>query len=50
MIFDLKGNGGGLLDQAQKIADEFLSDKKLVVYSEGRAQPRSDLETYRDGL
>lgn len=50
LIFDLKGNGGGLLDQAQKIADEFLSDKKLVVYSEGRAQPRSDLETYRDGL
>jgi carboxyl-terminal processing protease len=50
LIFDLKGNGGGLLDQAQKIADEFLSDKKLVVYSEGRAQPRSDLETYRNGL
>lgn len=50
LVFDLKGNGGGLLDQAQKIADEFLSDKKLIVYSIGRAQPRTDLNAGRLGL
>ncbi len=43
LIFDLQGNGGGLLYAAQKVADEFLSKDKLIVYSEGKAQPRSDL-------
>ena len=50
LVFDLQGNGGGLLDAAQKIADEFLSDDKLIVYSEGRAQPRSNLKAYKKGL
>jgi len=44
LIFDLQGNGGGLLYAAQKVADEFLSDDKLIVYSEGKFQPRSDLK------
>jgi len=43
LILDLQGNGGGLLQAAQKLADEFLSGKKLIVYSEGRARPRTDL-------
>lgn len=43
LIFDLQSNGGGLLYAAQQIADEFLSENKLIVYSEGRAQPRQDL-------
>lgn len=43
LIFDLQGNGGGLLDAAHKLADEFLSDEKLIVYSEGKAQPRNNL-------
>lgn len=50
LIFDLQGNGGGLLDAAQKVADEFLSDDKLIVYSEGRAQPRNNLKAYKSGL
>lgn len=50
LIFDLQGNGGGLLDAAQKVADEFLSDDKLIVYSEGRAQPRSNLKAGNKGL
>ena len=49
LVFDLQGNGGGLLDAAQKLADEFLSGDKLIVYSEGRAQPRSNLKAYRTG-
>ncbi len=43
LIFDLQGNGGGLLDQAQKVADQFLSGDKLIVYSEGKHQPRLEL-------
>lgn len=50
LIFDLQGNGGGLLDQAQKVADEFLSDDKLIVYSIGRAQPRQELKAKNKGL
>lgn len=50
LIFDLQGNGGGLLYTAKYLADEFLSDNKLIVYSEGRAQPRSDLRAGKDGL
>lgn len=49
LIFDLQGNGGGLLNVAHMLADEFLSGNKLVVYSEGRAQPRSELKAYRKG-
>lgn len=43
LIFDLQDNGGGLLYAAKTISDEFLSEKKLIVYSIGRAQPRQDL-------
>lgn len=50
LIFDLQGNGGGLLYAAQKVADEFLSGDKLVVYSEGKSQPRSDLRSGDKGL
>lgn len=49
LVFDLQGNGGGLLDQAHKLADEFLSGDKLIVYSEGRAQPRSNLRAGKKG-
>jgi carboxyl-terminal processing protease len=50
LIFDLQGNGGGLLDAAHKLADEFLSGDKLIVYSEGRSQPRSNLKAGKKGL
>lgn len=43
LILDLQGNGGGLLHVAKFMADEFLSDDKLIVYSEGRSQPRHNL-------
>ena len=50
LIFDLQGNGGGLLGAAHRLADEFLSDEKLIVYSEGRAQPRNNLRSEFKGL
>ncbi len=43
LIFDLRGNGGGYLNTARKIADEFLDDGKLIVYTKGIHQPRQDL-------
>lgn len=49
LIFDLQGNGGGLLFAAKEVADEFLKDDKLIVYSEGRAQPRANLVADRKG-
>ncbi|MFA6924015.1 MAG: S41 family peptidase [Bacteroidales bacterium] len=42
LILDLRGNGGGYLDIAVKIADEFLYEGKLIVYTEGRNRPRTD--------
>ncbi len=50
LIFDLQSNGGGLLYGAKDLADEFLSEEKLIVYSEGRAQPRTDLNAELKGL
>ncbi len=50
LILDLQDNGGGLLYGAQQIADEFLSGNKLVVYSEGKHQPRRDLNAGEKGL
>lgn len=35
LILDLRGNGGGLMNEAVEIADEFLDDNKLIVYTEG---------------
>lgn len=49
LIFDLQGNGGGLLYAAKHVADQFLSDEKLIVYSEGRKQPRSVLKADEKG-
>lgn len=49
MIFDLTGNGGGVLQVASQIVDEFLDNNKLVVYIEGRKQPRNDLKTTSSG-
>ncbi len=40
MVLDLRGNGGGLLETAIKIADQFLDDHELIVYTEGRVRPR----------
>ena len=41
-ILDLRQNTGGLLDVAINICNEFLSKGQLIVYTEGKAFPRSD--------
>lgn len=50
LIFDLQGNGGGLLEAARGVADEFIAGDKMLVYSIGRAQPRSNLFANSKGL
>ncbi|TNE54459.1 MAG: S41 family peptidase [Bacteroidetes bacterium] len=49
LIFDLQNNGGGLLYAAKNVADQFLSGNKMIVYSEGRKQPRSQLKAGQKG-
>jgi carboxyl-terminal processing protease len=42
LILDLRGNGGGYMTAATDIADRFFSDKRLLVYLNGRKTPRQD--------
>ncbi len=44
LIIDVRGNPGGYLDAATKLADEFLENKRTVVYTEGKARPRTSYE------
>jgi carboxyl-terminal processing protease len=41
MIFDLRGNPGGLLDQGVKVADLFLDSRQEIVSTRGRAKGSS---------
>ncbi len=49
LIFDLRGNGGGVLDEAVEIADEFLEGDKLITYTIGRHSPRKEYRCRREG-
>jgi carboxyl-terminal processing protease len=40
LILDLRGNGGGFLQTAIDVADQFLADKELIVYTEGKNRPK----------
>ena len=54
LILDLQENGGGYLQAAVDIANEFLAGGDLIVYTEGRKVPRQDYRAdgrgmFRDG-
>lgn len=49
MILDLRGNGGGIVDEAVALADEFLDDDKLIVYTEGAKSPRKEYRAQKPG-
>lgn len=49
LIFDLRGNGGGILDEAVDIVDEFLEGDRLVVYTKGLHAERRDYKCKRPG-
>lgn len=40
LVLDLRGNPGGYLKTAIQLADEFLPEKKLIVYTQGRSRPK----------
>lgn len=47
LIFDLRGNSGGFLDQAIGVANEFLHEGQLIVYTEDRR--KQQIREYADG-
>lgn len=49
LVLDLRGNPGGYLDAATKLADEFLDKNKTIVYTEGKSRPRSNYESTASG-
>lgn len=50
LILDLRGNGGGFLNEAVQIADEFLDDDKLIVYTQGSHVKKEEYRARREGL
>ena len=49
LILDLRGNGGGILDEAVEIADEFLPGDKLITYTEGKHVAKKEYRCRREG-
>lgn len=49
LILDLRGNSGGYLQAAIAVADQFLKDKKLIVYTEGHNRPRNYAYATKEG-
>lgn len=47
-MVDLRGNGGGYMEMAILMANEFLSDNQLIVYTKGRDK-RNDSQWWSDG-
>lgn len=50
LVLDLRQNPGGYLDAATMIADEFLDDEKLIVYTQGRHTPRTEYRAGEQGM
>lgn len=49
LIFDLRGNTGGYLDQALLLSNEFLKKGELIVYMEGLHRKREDFHADANG-
>jgi carboxyl-terminal processing protease len=49
LVFDLRGNGGGVLDEAVEIADEFLDGDKLITYTVGKHVAKKEYRCRREG-
>jgi carboxyl-terminal processing protease len=50
LILDLTGNGGGYLEVAIKLADQFLDAGKLILYTQGINSPKKEYYATREGL
>lgn len=49
LILDLQENGGGYMQAAVMIANEFLQKNDLIVYTEGRMAPRQEFRAQGNG-
>jgi len=49
LILDLRGNSGGVMDAATMIADEFLPEGELIVFTKGKSTPRHDIKATSRG-
>lgn len=50
LILDLRDNGGGILTEATHIADEFLSENKLITYTQGAHSPKKEYKCDKEGV
>ena len=50
LIFDLRGNTGGYLNTAIELVDQFLTEDKLIVFTEGIKSPRQEWRSKASGL
>ena len=50
VILDLRGNNGGYMGAATNIADQFLEDGKLIVYTEGKSSPKKEVFATDKGI
>jgi carboxyl-terminal processing protease len=50
LVVDLQSNGGGLMNAAVELADEFLSEGKGIVYTEGKHSPRTQSNSSNEGV
>ena len=50
LIFDLRGNTGGYLNTAIELVDQFITENKLIVFTEGINSPRQEWRSTKSGL
>lgn len=50
LILDLRGNGGGYLNSATALADQFLPDGRLILFTKGLHEPKTEYLATADGL
>ena len=49
LILDLRENSGGVMESAIKIANQFLREGQMIVYTLGRSQPRNEARATGSG-
>jgi carboxyl-terminal processing protease len=50
LILDLRENGGGYMNAAIFIADQFLNGTELIVYTQGKAREKQEFKSTAGGL
>ncbi|RLZ11915.1 S41 family peptidase [Faecalibacter macacae] len=50
LVFDLRGNPGGVMRVAEQIADEFLTKDELIVYTKDKSQTKKYIYATNYGL